>query len=148
MIKQFGYGIYHIGLPFIRKALRGSRRVRVVITVDDEILLVKNIVSRQKWMLPGGGIKESEAPRLAAVRELQEELNLKVDQQRLKFLSEFDFMDDHNVSWRAVILHLPLEEKPKIRRKRSELLAAQWVNRESLPQPRNHLVDKAISYLN
>jgi len=77
MVPKVGHGIYRLALPAIRRMLRGSRRVRVLITVGDEVLLVKNLISRQRWMLPGGGIHSDESPQQAAARELQEEIGFK-----------------------------------------------------------------------
>lgn len=58
-------------------------RVRVIVYRDDgDILLVKNRFSRQKWALPGGGVKYNESYEQAAVREVLEEIGLKIHNLR------------------------------------------------------------------
>lgn len=49
---------------------------------DGDILLVKNRFSRQKWALPGGGVKHNESYEQAAVRETLEEVGLKIHNLR------------------------------------------------------------------
>ncbi len=53
-----------------------TARVRVVIRCEDEILVVKNWFGSGHWQLPGGGIKSREKPIDAAIREVNEELNI------------------------------------------------------------------------
>ena len=54
-------------------------RVRVIVYRDDgKILLVRGRFSRQKWALPGGGVKHNESYEQAAVRETLEEVGLRV----------------------------------------------------------------------
>ena len=58
-------------------------RVRVIVYRDDgKILLVRGRFSRQKWALPGGGVKHNESYEQAAVREVLEEIGLKIHNLR------------------------------------------------------------------
>lgn len=61
-------------------------RATVVCERDREILLVRK--PKSKWSLPGGKVEAGEAIAGAAVRELQEETGLNVDQ--LLYVFEFD----------------------------------------------------------
>ena len=58
-------------------------RVRVIVYRDDgDILLVKNRFSRQGWALPGGGVNRNESYEQSAVREVSEEIGLKIHNLR------------------------------------------------------------------
>ena len=58
-------------------------RVRVIVYRDDgKILLVRGRFSRQKWALPGGGVKHNESYEQAAVRETLEEIGLNIHNLR------------------------------------------------------------------
>jgi 8-oxo-dGTP pyrophosphatase MutT (NUDIX family) len=53
-----------------------TRRARVVVIVDDKILVVRNKLGPNVWQLPGGGIKFGESVADAATREVFEELKV------------------------------------------------------------------------
>ena len=58
-------------------------RVRVIVYRDDgKILLVRGRFSRQRWALPGGGVNRNESYEQAAVREVSEEIGLKIHNLR------------------------------------------------------------------
>ena len=58
-------------------------RVRVIVYRDDgRILLVRGRFSRQEWALPGGGVNRNESYEQAAVREVLEEIGLRVHNLR------------------------------------------------------------------
>ncbi len=57
--------------------------MRVIVYRDDgKILLVRSRFSRQEWALPGGGVKHNESYEQAAVREVLEEIGLKIHDLR------------------------------------------------------------------
>ena len=72
---------------FFRPAVRG---VNVAIWKRDELLLVK-ISYRRVYTLPGGYVKNGESPKAAAVRELEEEVGLKVYPNQLKHARQCTF---------------------------------------------------------
>ncbi|WP_353524504.1 NUDIX domain-containing protein [Candidatus Nanosynbacter sp. TM7-087] len=91
-MSQKGSIVGEIFSSFVRAIFRGTAcvislvfrivpqkdRVRVIVYRDDgKILLVRGRFSRQKWALPGGGVKRSESCEQAAVRETLEEVGLK-----------------------------------------------------------------------
>lgn len=54
----------------------------MVITYDNQVLLVQNWIGPGRWELPGGGIKFGESTEDAAIREIREELHLHIEDVR------------------------------------------------------------------
>lgn len=93
----------------------------VLIVWQDKLLLEKRSDS-DLWGLPGGGAKKQETGLDAAVREVYEELGLRIPRER--FVKEKVYGDPGRIAafrdgsvWRMVIVvySLHLAEKPQIR---------------------------------
>lgn len=69
--------LYPIFRPLRRFLHLSGRGVKVIILHKNRILLIKNSY-RDGWTLPGGGVKRSEIPIQAAIREVKEEVGLVV----------------------------------------------------------------------
>ncbi|TWP14398.1 NUDIX hydrolase [TM7 phylum sp. oral taxon 352] len=114
-------------------ALRiGSKkdRVRVIVYRDDgDILLVKNRFSRQKWALPGGGVKHNESYEQAAVREVLEEIGLKI--HNLQYLGKANSHESYaKFSVRVFAAHAyDCDIKCNF-----EIMEARWFNRDYIPK--------------
>lgn len=71
--------IYRLAWPVLRKIRKSRLFARngamVALWVDDRVLLVRHSY-RPGLALPGGGIKRGENPRMAAVREVSEEVGI------------------------------------------------------------------------
>lgn len=74
-------------------------RARVVLynpKLDSILLIHRHKAGRDYWVIPGGGAKQSETPRQTAIREINEELMIKLVPQELHKLlvvnSEFIFL--------------------------------------------------------
>lgn len=80
--------LYWLCRPGIYLLLHRSRRTRVLLWYKNEILLVRSDFGERKWGLPGGGVKRGEPEATAAAREVQEEVGVQIDPQKLRFLSE------------------------------------------------------------
>lgn len=139
--------LYHLARPEIRRRLNGTKRVRVLITVGSEVLLVKGWLSRQRWMLPGGGVEQGESIIEAAQRELVEELGLELTAADFDTIGEFDYEDDYKLKWRACLLSVELSTKPTIKRRRLELSDASWASIDDLPVQCSPLVNQALDGL-
>jgi 8-oxo-dGTP pyrophosphatase MutT (NUDIX family) len=59
-----------------------TRGVVVAVYFEDRVLIIKNSYYR-KYTIPGGYVKRGESPRMAAVRELREEVGLQVNAAKL-----------------------------------------------------------------
>ena len=105
-------------------------RVRVIIYHDDgDILLVKNRFSRQKWALPGGGAKHNESYEQAAVREVLEEIGLKI--HNLRYLGKANSHESYaKFSVRVFAAHASdYDIKCNF-----EIMEARWLNMNYLPE--------------
>ena len=105
-------------------------RVRVIVYRDDgDILLVKNRFSRQKWALPGGGVKHNESYEQAAVREVLEEIGLKI--HNLQYLGKANSHESYaKFSVRVFVAHASdYDIKCNF-----EIMEARWFNRDYLPK--------------
>ena len=129
----FGLAIFRGVAYVISLVLRiGSRkdRVRVIVYRDDgDILLVKNRFSRQKWALPGGGVKHNESYEQAAIRETLEEIGLRV--HNLRYLGKANSHESYaKFSVRVFAAHASdYDIKCNF-----EIMESRWFNRDYLPK--------------
>ena len=105
-------------------------RVRVIVYRDDgKILLVRGRFSRQKWALPGGGVKHNESYEQAAVRETLEEIGLKIHD--LRYLGKANSHESYaKFSVRVFAAHASDYDI----RCNFEMMEAQWLNMNYLPE--------------
>jgi 8-oxo-dGTP pyrophosphatase MutT (NUDIX family) len=113
--------------------LRGSHRARILVLRGNQAIGVKGWLGAKDWGLPGGGLQKDELPKVAAARELFEELNIKVN------TSNFIDLGVRPYSHRGLkyIYHafaVQLEESSVIKRRRMELRAAKWLKLDELYQ--------------
>lgn len=133
IFSSFGRAIFR-GVAYVMSlVLRiGSRkdRVRVIVYRDDgRILLVRGRFSRQKWALPGGGVKHNESYEQAAVRETLEEVELKI--HNLRYLGKANSHESYSkFSVRVFAAHASdCDIKCNF-----EIMEARWLNMNYLPE--------------
>jgi 8-oxo-dGTP pyrophosphatase MutT (NUDIX family) len=146
-MRTFGSFLYRI-IAFIIKHTPGwnSRRVRVVlISSNDEILLVRNWLSNQNWTLPGGGIEKGEAPEHAAAREVKEETTLTVKATDMEIIAT---MYSEALKADLVILRANVSETrllPLKWRYRLEIMDRAWHHVDGLPPDMSDITKQAIA---
>lgn len=104
--------------------------VRVIVYRDDgRILLVRSRFSRQEWALPGGGVNCNENYEQAAVREVSEEIGLKI--HNLRYLGKTNSHESYaKFSVRVFAAHASdYDIKCNF-----EIMEARWLNRDYLPK--------------
>jgi 8-oxo-dGTP diphosphatase len=131
--------LYRAGYKLARQwwRLRRPRHVGALVAVRalPDRLLVVRLSYRDYWTLPGGGVQRGETPRVAAARELGEELGLHVDPQHLlpaiEMTGAWDFRQD-----RVHVFELHPAQEPLPRPDRREVVEARFVDRTALPHLR------------
>ena len=129
----FGLAIFR-GVAYVMSLVFriGSKkdRVRVIVYRDDgRILLVRSRFSRQKWALPGGGVNRNESYEQAAVREVLEEIGLKI--HNLRYLGKANSRESYaKFSVRVFAAHASnCDIKCNF-----EIMEARWLNMNYLPK--------------
>jgi 8-oxo-dGTP diphosphatase len=80
-MKNFNFGIYlNKAFNFMVPKISKRRRGTVIIDTDEGILIVSSGKEQSYFLLPGGGAEYYESRKQAALRELQEETNLKASE--------------------------------------------------------------------
>jgi MutT/NUDIX family protein len=105
-------------------------RVRVIVYRDDgKILLVRGRFSRQKWALPGGGVNRNESYEQAAVREVLEEIGLKI--HNLRYLGKANSHESYaKFSVRVFAAHASNYDI----KCNFEIMEARWFSMDYLPK--------------
>lgn len=71
-------------------------RASLILIEDGKLLVVKHRKgSHSYWVLPGGMVEYGETIRETAVREIEEELNLKIEVEKLLFIGDVIPQDRH-----------------------------------------------------
>jgi 8-oxo-dGTP pyrophosphatase MutT (NUDIX family) len=116
----------------MRLIIRRTSRAYLILEYKNDVLLVKNWLSRQKWQLPGGGIGRNENPKSAILRELNEELGIQItNTDKLKFVTRGRWKSD-NLRHEYYIFTIKLSTKPKFSNRALEIIEAKWINRNQL----------------
>lgn len=105
--------------------------VKCVIARGDDVLLVRHTYGkRQRWELPGGGVKRREDPRAAARREMREELGVELSEWRAlgELFERIDGKKDTLTCVTVDVADLPLTLD------RAEIAEARWFPRRDLPR--------------
>lgn len=106
-------------------------RSRVLIMVGDEFLLVSGWISAGDLNLPGGGSKRTESVEESAVRELKEEVGIKVSADSLRPLG-VHYHRKHGINYNAHTFLIKLDTKPAVTKQKKEIAEALWVKEEDL----------------
>ena len=117
-------------LPLMRPFLKRSERAYIAVICEGKVLFVKNWLARDTWRFPGGGIESGEKPSDAAMRELKEELNIKLDSGSLKYLYHGRYVTD-NLGFIAHWFYYEYATKPLIKANKWEITSYQWTSEDN-----------------
>lgn len=125
--KWLGTILFFLSLPGLYVYLRLEERTRVVITVGDEVLMLKGWYGSNRWMLPGGGAHAGESPLVAAVREVYEETGIQLQARDLQFLSSGVQWDSFGLRFTCHNFGVSLPKKPQVRVDNHEIIQSAWL---------------------
>lgn len=105
--------------------------------------MIKNSYGRKRWTFPGGGIKKNEKAIDAAIRETKEEVGIEIFNLRQigQFISTEEYKKD------TITVFTCDTDSAVFKIDDKEIIEAVWFNLKQLPENRQPMVDKIISYL-
>lgn len=112
----------------------------LVFNSKGEILLVRVGYMHKKWVIPGGGINRTESPKDAAVRELQEETGVAVQE------IEFIFTLYHNKQYKqdTVSYFKAFSDTVDFVIDDEEIIDIGWFPCDQLPKSRSERITEAL----
>ncbi len=125
---------YRLGYPLAR-AWWWARRpaaegVAVAVLAENKVLVVRQSF-RAGLGLVGGGRAPGEDPRLAAARELAEEVELVVAAEQLRPAGRIGLVHEHR-SLQVDLFELALPSRPVVTPDGAEVIAAAWMSPDHL----------------
>lgn len=108
-----------------------SRRSRVVVVCEGQILLVKGWLGGDKWSLPGGGAHRGENMLDSAIRELNEESGINADPARIKPFIDFVHREN-GISYHAYTFIIEPDKKPEVNRRVLEIADIKWFDAKTV----------------
>ncbi len=124
--------LYYLVWPVLWFVAPLTIRVRVIIRVGDETLVVKNWFGAGHWEFPGGGKKLRENATEAGLREIKEELGLAIDPKEVKVLHEEPrTMHHHGLLMRYSYIQIDLDTKPELKQSH-EITDYTWMKSNSV----------------
>jgi 8-oxo-dGTP diphosphatase len=107
-----------------------SRRSRVLIQDGDTFFVVKGAWKRwyddDRFGLPGGGIRRSEAPAAGAVRELEEELGIHILAEQLQSIGQ-GRIREYGISYYAYFFSMTLPQTTVLQLQKKEIAEVSWL---------------------
>jgi len=146
MIQKLFQIAYQIKLLYNRLVFPNAYGAYVAVWAEGKVLMIKNSY-KSYFTLPCGGIKKNELAEQAAIRELFEEVRIKVDVGQLSFFDEFiidvECMHDH-----IHLFELKLEKIPEFVVDNREVVWGDFIEPEEaikwelFPVVRDYLINK------
>lgn len=127
---------YKAAMPLLKLwwfVRRPSTEGACVLLWYQEKLLVVRLSYRRGLSLPGGGLKRGESPKLAAARELEEEIGLRLDPACLSPLPSCLLIEDRRRATTYLFVH-HLDRLPELRIDHREIVWAGFMTLTELRQ--------------
>ncbi len=124
-----------------------TKGVYVAVWWGSQVLLIKNSY-KSKQTFPAGGVKRNECDKEAALRELHEEVGLRLVQDDLHIGGRFVSRDEYKTD-KSVLFEAHLNDEPSIDLDHREVVHAEFLElreacrRELVPVVRQYLSSKS-----
>lgn len=125
MVKQCSTICFWLLWPVALFWVGGSRRVRIAVLSEGDVLCIQSYCRPHRWQLPGGGIKRGESVEQAAVRELREETGLELDETSISIGQE-ESIKESGISYHMYPCVAQLQSKSKLSKKPFETAELEW----------------------
>lgn len=132
VVSKLGIVAFWAAWPAYFFYLRMSRRTRILLVHDKEILVIKGWMSDGKWSLPGGGTHKDETILQGAVRELHEEVGITVQEKDLKPLGETFVYRAYGHQYPFYCFIVQIDKSVPLKLQWYEISHAEWVDYRSL----------------
>jgi 8-oxo-dGTP pyrophosphatase MutT (NUDIX family) len=112
--------------PLLWIYLKVGTRTRVLVIVDDLVLLLMGHIGLDQWGLPGGGVHCGEEPLNGAIREVKEETGINLSAKQLKFLYHTQ-SSYKGLKYMYDCFYVQLTTKPPLQKQAFEVAKMQWL---------------------
>jgi len=126
LTQKLGWLVFWACYPVFWLYLNNSKRTRVLVIVDNQILLLQGWLGTGKWSLPGGGLHKDELPVAGALRELKEETGILVGKRQLKPLYQ-GASREHGIHFSFTSFVVELPKLPAIKKQWYEVSKTTWL---------------------
>ncbi len=101
-------------------------RARIMVINNGKYLGVIHNFGSNKWALPGGGVKKGESYKFAAIRELYEELGIRVSPTDVSQLVGLKTYNEGGHFMRYAVFMVKISNQPPLKQSH-EISQAQWL---------------------
>lgn len=120
-----------------------TRGVKCVIEHDGRWLMIRNSYGRGHWTFPGGKVDRGEEPRIAAMREVREEVGIGLDD--VVPIGDYYTTREHKRD--TVYCFVARVASPVHTIDEGEIAEAEWITFADLPNFRAPSVDRIVTML-
>jgi 8-oxo-dGTP pyrophosphatase MutT (NUDIX family) len=113
---------------------------KIVLVNDEDILMVRHSYGQPYWTFPGGGVKRGEEPAKTVLREVWEEVGLRLEKAIFlrKVKNNYEYKDD------TIWVYYGSTKDRNVKIDNFEIVEAKWFNLNSLPKDLGANAEKII----
>ena len=123
--------IYAFLKPALKAYLKDRITTRVLIIKNNQILVIRNTISNGDMSLPGGGVKNGEEPSAALIREVNEEVGIKLNNDKLIYQGIYWASND-GLKYQYHLWFYNLKTDPVIKKRPFEISEAYFIDEREL----------------